>query len=92
MARWTFALDESGRYEGELMREGAEPVALVPAATERSAVGSGWRVSGYGTERLRSRLACNFSYVNEGLGAFVRSRACQSAVARSTAGTGFAPG
>ena len=48
--------------------------------------------SGYGTERLRFRLACNLSYVNKGLGAFVRSRACQSAIARSTAGTGFAPG
>jgi len=59
--------------------------------------------SGYGTERLRPPAATERSafgrkkaeiltYVNEDLDAFVRSRSYESAVARSTARTGLAPG
>ena len=58
----------------------------------RTVSAPGGQISGYGTERLRSRLVWNLTYVNKGLNAFVRSGAWQSTVARSTAGTGFAPG
>jgi hypothetical protein len=44
-------------------------------------------LSGDETEPLRSRSACNFSYVNAMLGAFKDFRSCHAAEARSKAGS-----
>jgi Putative transposase len=79
-----------GRTDPSLLPAGAAGTQAPPPATKADPC--------FGiAQRLRNgapsiRLACKFSYVNEGLDAFVRPGSYESAVARSTARTGLAPG